>query len=244
MMKKYVVLILVIVGISGLNLFSETLDEVLAKNYESRGGLEKLKAIKTMTIEGKLIQGGGNLEIPLHLVSKKPNKMRMEVEFQGKKIVQAYDGKTAWWIMPFLGINEPKEMAEREAKETIEQAESLDLLVDYKDLGHQLELVGKEDLEGTDVYKLKLTRKNGKEVLFYLDCETGIQLRSSTYVKREESENLVETIMGDYNEVSGVIVPFQIETKVNGKSEVTMTFSKIKINEKVDDSIFEIPVKK
>ena len=101
-------------------------------------------------------------------------------------------------------------------KEIIEQAESLDLLVDYKDLGHKLEYVGKEDLEGTEVYKLKLTRKNGKEMLFYLDCETGIQLKSSSYRKREETENLVETVMGDYNEVDGIMMPFQIETKVDG----------------------------
>ncbi len=242
-MKKCMIAILIIAVMSGTVLFSATLDKVLEKNYAARGGLEKLKAVKTTKILGKGIRQG--MEFPISMIMKRPNKMRVEVEVMGKKIIQCYNGKKAWWIMPLMGIEEPTEMPEEQAKDTIEQAELMDPLVDYKAAGHKLELLGKEDMEGTEVYKLKLTRKdNKKELFFFLDVESGITIKSSAYRKRAGNEVLVETYYGDYKEVDGVMLPYQTESKFDGQTGLTITVTSYKLNEKVDDAIFEIPVKK
>lgn len=243
-MKKYLVVILVIIGLSGMALYGEeTLDQVLAKNYESRGGLEKIKAAKTMIIEGNAVQMGN--ETPVLMIVKQPNMMKMEIEIMGKKMVQGYDGKIAWWIMPLMNINEPTEMPEEQAKELKEQAETMDPLVYYKDKGHKLELLGKEDMEGTEVYKLKYTDKDSKkESFYYLDVESGITLKTSTYRKQGESEILIESLTSDYKEVDGMMVPFQIDVKVNGNVMRTFTVTSYKFNTEVDDAIFALPAKK
>ena len=242
-MRKNLLVFVLIVLIGGFGLYSESLDDVLKKNYETRGGLEKLKAITTMVIEGKGMQGG--VEFPIKMSMKRPNKMIMEAEFMGKKVIQAYNGKQAWWIMPMMGINEPTEMPEDQAKEVINRSEMMDPLVYYKEGGHKLELLGKEDMEGTPVYKLKFVPKDSqREYFFYLDEESGIELKYSVYVKSGETEVLVDTLLGDYKEVDGVMVPFTLQIKQGEIPGITFTFTSYKFNEKMDDAVFEIPAKK
>ena len=243
-MKRLLIFMLIVLFFISFSLLAETLDEILAKNYESKGGLEKLKSIKTVQIKGKIVQAMMNMEMPLNVWYKKPNKIRMESEFQGRMVIQGYDGKIAWWIMPFLGSEDPQEMAEEQAKEVKDMAESMDPLVDYKEKGYKLELVGKEDMEGTEVYKLKMIKKDNKEEFFYLDTESGIELKSSSYVKRGENEILVETFFGDYQEVDGIMMAFQMEVKTDNQTSVTMTFEEFKFNEKMDDALFVMPPKK
>ncbi|MCP4152094.1 MAG: outer membrane lipoprotein-sorting protein [bacterium] len=241
-MKKCLIVVMILMMLGTMTMFgAETLEQILAKNYEAKGGLEKIKAIKTMTFEGKMIQM--SMELPIKGALKMPNKMRADVAFQDKKIVMAYDGETAWWIMPPMGITEPTEQAKEAAEDTKEQAEAFFPLVNYKKYGHKLELVGTEDMEGTEVYKLKMTKKNGKEVFFYLDCETGIDLKTAFYKKKEANEVLIETLLGDYKEVDGIMIAFQTDTKANGQPTGSMIFTSAKFNEKIDDSFFKMPAK-
>ena len=244
-MKKQVVFIIFILVFCGALLFSETLEEILAKNYQTRGGLEKLKAIKTMKVEGKMVMAMQNMEIPVTMWIKKPDKIRMEATFMGKKMVVAYDGKKAWMINPMMGSEDPQELPEDQSKEFTQQGDSIFPLVDYKEKGHQLEYLGKEDMEGTEVYKLKMTKTNDKVLHFYLDTETGIELKITTYTKVRDKETLVETLMGDYKEVDGVMVPFSFESKVAGMEQgQKMAITSFKQNVTLEDSFFKMPPKK
>lgn len=244
-MKKQFVFSILILFFCGALLFSETLEEILAKNYQSRGGLEKLKAIKTMKVEGKIVMTMQNMEMPITMWIKKPNKMRMEATFMEKKIVFAYDGQKAWMINPLMGSEEPQELPEDRSKEVTQQADSIFPLVDYKEKGHQLEYLGKEDMEGTEVYKLKMTKTDDKVLYFYLDTETGIELKISTYTKVRDKETLVETLMGDYKEVDGIMIPFSMEVKAAGMGQgQKMVFTSFKQNVTLEDSFFQMPPKK
>src|SRR5689334_17961475 len=84
---------------------AETADDVIAKSVAARGGMEKIKAIQSLEMKIKANQQG--LEFPGKLDLKRPEKMRLEMTIQGKTMVQAYDGKTAWMIMPFVGSPDP-----------------------------------------------------------------------------------------------------------------------------------------
>ncbi len=242
-MKKFFIFFVFILVLSCTLVFPETLEQILAKNYESRGGLEKLKAVKTMKSEGKIVIPIQNMELPATLWIKKPNKMRMEATFMEKQLVMAYDGTKAWMIVPMLGTDDAQEMPEAQAREIAQQAESMEPLVDYQEMENKLEYVGKEDMEGTEVYKLKMTKKNGRIIHFYLDSETAVEIKTSTYVKIEENEVLVETVLGDYKDVDGIMIPFSIETKVAGFGS-RIVLESIKLNEQIDDTFFVMPPKK
>lgn len=245
MIKKLFVLIILISVLSGTLLFPETVEEILAKNYESRGGLEKLKAIKTVKSEGKMVMAMQNIEAPMTLWYKEPKKVRMEIAFMGKKTIAAYDGKIAWAIMPMAGSEDPRELPESQSKEITRMTNSITPLVDYKEEGNRLEYIGKEDMEGTEVYKLKMTKKDDTVIYFYLDTESGIELKTSMYSKTGEAETLVETLMGDYKEVDGIMFPFSMESKSAGISAAPkMVIETITLNEDMEDSFFEMPPKK
>jgi len=220
---------------------AQTVDEIIAKNLEARGGKDKIKAVKTIRMTGKLGLPQG-MEAPFTLELARPNKMRNEFVFQGMTGVQAFDGKTGWTVMPFMGKKEPEVVSGDDVKSMEDQADFDGPLVDYKEKGHQVELLGKETLEGTPVYKLKVTKKNGDVESHYLDAEQYLEIRVDGKSKVRGQEVEGETTLGDYKEAGGLIFPFSIQTKQKGgPGGVTLTFDKIEVNPDVPASRFEMP---
>ncbi|MFQ6083861.1 MAG: outer membrane lipoprotein carrier protein LolA [Candidatus Aminicenantia bacterium] len=241
-MKKTSIFIMLVLGlIVGPFAFSQTVDEIIDKNLETKGGLEKIKAIQSVKITGKVIAQG--VEMPMVMWNKRPNMIRMETTFQDKKIVQAYDGEKAWWIMPFLGSEDPQEMTGLQAEAMKDQADFDGPLVDYKEKGHKVELLGKEDMAGTEVYKLKVTKKDGKEIYYYLDTEYCIELKQSMQREYQGTELQVETILADYKPVKGIMIPHSIETRVNGQTQAQITIESVEFDVDIDDSLFKMPPK-
>jgi len=241
-MKKPMVWLLAVLFLGGLA-SAQTLDEVLAKNYQARGGLDKLQAVAAVKMSGKMVIPAQGLEMPMVLWQKKPNRMRVETTFQDKKIIQAYDGRKAWWIMPFKS-EAAQEMAPEQAKLLAEQADFENPLVVFKEKGYKLELQGREDMAGTPVFKLKLTKAGGREIYFYLDADSGIELKSTLTLKSGEAETLNEILYDDYKPVDGLLMPFSVENKVNGKTQVQMTMESIEINPVISDGLFTMPQNK
>jgi outer membrane lipoprotein-sorting protein len=145
---------------------AQDLDEVLDNYYEAIGGIEAWKDLNTMRATGSMAMGGMGVEAPFIVTVKRPNKVRMEFTFQGMTGVQAYDGETAWMLMPFMGRTDPEVMPDDMAKDILDQADIDGALVDWQAEGHQVELMGKEETSGTETYKLKVTKKNG-DVEYY-----------------------------------------------------------------------------
>jgi len=241
-MKRKIFCLLALIFWEGL-LCAQTLNEILAKNYQARGGLDKLKAVTAVKMSGKIVIPAQGLEMPMVLWQKNPNKMRIESTFNKKVIVQAYDGQKAWWIMPFIAPD-AREMSQEQSKQFKDQADFENPLVEYKGKGYKLELLGKVVLEGTLVFKLKLTKTDGREIYFYLDAASGIELKSTMLLKSGASVAMNEIIFGDYKPVNGLLMPFHIENKTNGKTQARLTLTTIKINPVVDDAMFVMPLKK
>ena len=218
---------------------AETVDDVIARHIAARGGMDKIKAIQSVDMAVKANQQG--LEFPGRLQWKRPDKMRLEMTIQGKTLVQAYDGKTAWTIMPFLGSPDPQVMAADEAKEVIEQADLDGPIVDAKAKGNTLELVGKEDVDGAPAEKLKVTLKNGDVSYVYIDAETGLTLKETSKRKQQGSEIEIDSYMTNYKPVNGVLFPFAIENKVQGKSVGQFTITDVKPNVTIDEQAFVMP---
>jgi outer membrane lipoprotein-sorting protein len=220
---------------------AQTVDELVAKNLQARGGADKIKAVKSTRTTGKMVMGQG-MEAPFVISEKRPNQTRMEFTFQGMTGVQAYDGKNGWTLMPFMGKKEPEAVPEEENKLMEEQADMDGPLVDYKAKGHKVELVGKEQVEGADAYKLKLTMKNGKTRTIYLDADSYLEIKMEAKRTVRGAEVDGETTYGDYKEESGLMVPHTIETGVKGAPQKQkLILEKFEMNMALDDSLFAMP---
>jgi outer membrane lipoprotein-sorting protein len=175
------------------------------------------------------------------MVSKRPNKILVTVEFQGAKIIQAYDGETAWMINPMMGSAEPMDVTGPEADGLIESGDLDGQLWNYKEKGHQLELEGTEEVDGDEAYVLKLTKKNGNIDYYYMETESYLILKIKSKTIMNGSETEAEALLSNYQEVNGYVMAFTIEQKYGGQTAMTIMMDEVETNVEVDDSIFSKP---
>ncbi|HEY4563002.1 MAG TPA: outer membrane lipoprotein-sorting protein [Thermoanaerobaculia bacterium] len=235
---------LLVAGLTGAAVQAQTADEIINKHLQARGGKDKIKAVQSERMTGKLVMGQG-MEAPVVMELARPNKMRMEFTLQGMTGIQAYDGKAGWSVMPFMGKTEPEAMSADDIKQAEDQADMDGMLVDYKEKGHQVEYVGKEDVEGTPAHKLKVTKKNGDVVNVYIDADSYMEIKQAGKVKVRGQEIEGQSTFGDFKTVDGLIFPFSIEQKAQGApGGMTISISKIEVNPTLEASRFTMPAAK
>ena len=220
-----------------------TVEELISKSVAARGGVDKIKAIDSLKISGKGVAMNG-IEVPVTVYMKRPGMMRSEVKIQDKLIVQAFDGTDAWSINPLTGGDAPQKADEEMSKRMRDNAQSMmdGYLTNYKAKGYQVELVGKEDVESSPAYKLKITTKDGSIVYDYLDAKTYLEVRSTAKTKQMGQEIEVDSYSSDYKPVNGVMLPYTVDQRVNGMSMMKMVFEKTEANVPMEGSIFQFPV--
>ena len=221
-----------------------TADEIITKYLDELGGLENLRAWKGMKGTGKFVfPAQGGTEVPVTFWFKPPNKQRMEMVIQGQKAVYATDGVVPWYCDPTRGVPLPTPLPEDQARETNKNDDEYPF-IDYKEKGHRVELLGKEEFEGREVYKVKLIRRNGSESTHFFDAETGREIRYLTTLKRGNADVVQEAIERDFRRVGWLLMPFDIEIKMNGQTVRKMVLETIEVDPDLDDSIFEMPSRK
>jgi outer membrane lipoprotein-sorting protein len=220
-----------------------TTDEIIAKNLEARGGLENLKAVQTMRLTGTMKAGDDTLPSTLEL--KRPNKSRWEFTLDGQRAVQAFDGKAGWAWIPFAGQTEPQPMSEPESKEAELQADIDGPLVDYKQKGSRIELVGHDPELRPQDWKLKVTLKTGEVRYVYLDPKTYLQTITVGKRKIDGVEIEVRSEVGDYRKVGALLLPHSFTASTNdGSPSQSLKFDRIELNVPIDDDRFAMPVPK
>jgi len=219
-----------------------TIDELVAKNIEAKGGADALRALKSLRLTGKVLVSQGQIEFRYVETKKRPGEIRTEATLQGMNAIQAYDGKEGWRVSPFQGRKDPEKMSTDDAKSLIEDAEIEGPLFDWKAKGSTVDYLGTEDVEGTLAYKLKVVRKNGDVNFVYLDPDHFLEIRILTQRIEHGAQVEVETDLSDYEKVGGVFIPYSEEAGSKGSSDKQKTIiEKGEANVAVDDAVFRFP---
>ena len=220
---------------------AQTADEILAKVIAARGGLAKIRAVRSERVSGQITFG--EVSGPFVVELERPLKMHMQFTIQTMTMVRVYDGKSAGWANnPFAGKMNPDPMSEDELKNISEESDFDGPLVGAKAKGNQVELVGKDKFNDKDVWRVKLTTKNG-DVRFYLfDAESFLLLKWEGKRKVEGQEVPVESYFSDYREVGGLKFYFAIDSgrsadDLNQKIRV----EKIELNPQFNEAEFGKP---
>jgi outer membrane lipoprotein-sorting protein len=241
MSRKLILSLCAATALLAVSAFAQTADELIEKNVKARGGMNKLKDVQSMKIAGKMKMGP--MEAPIIITKKRPDSFRVEFTIQGMTGIQAYDGATGWMVMPFMGKKDPEQLSADMLKEVKEEADFDGPMIDYKTKGNKVELVGKEDVQGTPAYKLHITTKDGSESNVYLDADSFLEIKSDSKRKVQGQEMETETTLGDYKEVGGLLFPMSIESHAKGREGAqSITIEKIELNPAaVDAAIFKMP---
>ena len=221
---------------------SQTADELISKNIQAKGGMDAIKAVKTVRMAGRLDAGGG-FTARVGQENMRPNLLRETFSLQGMTAVQAYDGSTAWQIRPFGGHKDPELMGEDDVRDLLIDADFDGPLVDYKAKGNAVEFLGHDTLDGDDVLRLKVTLKNGDIVYYYLDPDTFLEIRTERqeFVRGAVRENVAD--LGSYKKVGGVMYPFSLASgpKNDPSSWQSVTIEKMEVNVPLSSSEFAVP---
>src|SRR5690349_23299307 len=238
---RSVLLSLVGLALIAAPLPAQSADDIIAKYIKTVGGMDKIQAVQTLRRAGTF-NGGGGFEAAVLQENKRPNKVREEFSLQGMTGVNAYDGKTGWKIEPWFGKKDPEALSEEEMKQIVEDADFDEPLVNYQKKGNKVEFVGTEQIEGTDVFKLKVTLASSDVRYYYMDTDYYVPIKIEMKRMIRGAEQELETSLGDYKAVAGWYLPYSVETGRKGSDDrQKITFERIEANVPIADARFAKP---
>jgi outer membrane lipoprotein-sorting protein len=227
---------------------AQTADEIISTYFENIGGTKNLEQLQGLKFNASVNQQG--MIIPIEMVQLKNGKQMTIITFQGKEIKQGvFNGETLW------SINFMNQTAEKSDQETtdnfkLEINDFPDPFLNYKEKGYGVELMGKETIDGTETFKIKLTKEpitidgNKEEniAFYYFDADNFVPIMVESEIKSGPMKGQVsQTKFSDYGEVDGLYFPFSFSQGLKDQGGQAVTVDKIELNPTVDDSEFEFP---
>ena len=221
-----------------------TVDEIVARHVEARGGAARLAAIRSLRLTGTFVFGGGDfrIEAELGFVAARPGRARSELSLQGLTNITAWDGREGWSVEPFEGRRDAQRTSADEAKDLARAADIDGPLVGWRDKGHRVEYLGTEDVDGTPAHKLRVSLKDGDTQYVYLDPDYWLAIREVTESRVRGVERVTETDLGGYAQVAGVWIPMSRESGPKGQPKNQReTIRTAEANVDVDEAVFRMP---
>jgi len=231
MLKATVVALSILAGsVSG---YAQTAEEIVSKHLKAIGGEAKWKTINTLKMTGAMTAQG--TEMPITITQVHNKAMRMDISIMGMSNYQILTKDSGWVYFPIQQQPKPEPMTQDQVKDAQSQLDIQDELVDYKAKGSKIEFLGKDDMEGTEVFKVKLTNKQGKIKTLFFDMANYYLLREVDKVEADGKEQEVATSFSNFQKLpEGIVFPMTIETPMG-----PMTINTVEVNPKVDESIFK-----
>lgn len=224
----------VLLIISAITSYAQTADEIIQKHITATGGAENWKKIHSIKKTGaRNIRGN---EMPVTITILQGRGYKYESEVNGMASYTIITDKAGWYYNPSRGQQKPDVMTD----ESVKMAQSvLDIqgpLIDYVAKGNKATYLGKDDVEGTECFKLKITYPTGKEETYFIDAGDYSLVRIITKTKANGKEQLFTTTYGNYEKLpEGIIIPMSTDNGGN-----PMTLKRIEINKDIDERIFDI----
>ncbi|MEP7143614.1 MAG: hypothetical protein ABI707_12120 [Ferruginibacter sp.] len=235
-MKKLTIGILTVAAVISLqSVKAQTADEIIDKNVSAMGGKEKLMSLKSVKKTGNITVEGTDVGITVTVLSGVGSRNDIAVPGVGDGF-QVMTAEKGWDFMPWEGQSDPQEVSADQVKSSQHLLDLPGALVNYKEKGSQVELLGKEKVDSAECYKIKLTNKLGKTYTFFIDPQTWYCVKTINKTQAPGGEEDIVTTYADFKKTDdGYVFPFA-QTIPRG----TITFSSIETNKPVDEKIFTV----
>ena len=231
------VLGLFLIGSFATQAQSQTADDILKKMIDAMGGRKALEKIKDTTISGSMDLTQMGLSGAITVYQKEPNKSRFDIEIMGMVITQAFDGEVAWMTNPQTGMIEemPTEQAEYMKRQSLGNV----VFLEPKKVGITFSYKGKENIEGKEYLVLEQTYADGYTSTLFIDPDTYLVFKGQGKTLNNMGVEVdAETFFSDYKKVDGITAASSMTTYQDGEEFITMTFTDVKFNSGLEDSLF------
>lgn len=219
--------------------FSQTLDEIVKKHVEAIGGKENWLKVKSMKMESSMKANGAEIKMTMYMIDKKA--MRQNIAMMGMEGYTILTNTEGWTFMPFQGQTKPEAMTSDDVKKAQDGLNLGDDFITYKELNKKLELIGKDDVDGTDCFKLKMIDKEGTETTYYIDPGNYYVIKETQKMKVDGKEMENSTNYSNYKKTpEGIVYPYTIAAEW-GQTEITH----LVINPALEEALFKptVPAK-
>lgn len=215
---------------------AQSVDEVIAKHIDAIGGRDNWKKVSSIKAEASLSVQGTDVAVTLYMVHNKAMKQVINVmNMEGYVLMTEKEG---WTFMPFMGQSAPEAMPAEQLKAGVDELDLQGDLLDYKEKGHTAELLGKEDIEGSECFKVKLTRKSGNSSTYFIDSKNYYAVRRTSKMTANGQEIDLTMNMSNFQKLDGGIV--YAMTQENSSQPAPVNFTKVEVNPKIDPAVFEV----
>lgn len=211
---------------------AQTVDEVINKYIAAVGGKENLSKIQNVISEGTFNVRGTDIGFTMTTVNNKLS--RQDISVMGTNGFFMVTDKEGWTYMPSQGMEEPEPMTSDQLEEGFSELDIAGPLVGYAAKGNKVELLGKEAVNGTECYKIKVTPAKGKEQTFFIDSVSSMIVRSKKMGNANGDEVEVQADYSDYRNVEGVKMSYKMDLP-----EGTLLFKSIKVNQPIPESAYK-----
>jgi outer membrane lipoprotein-sorting protein len=210
-----------------------TANDVINNYLEAIGGRKKISNVedRTTIMHAQIMEQ--NLSIVIK--QKAPNKLKQNIRSGEMNQTILYDGMNGVMI-----VGDKKTEFDDKKLEKLKLEAAMNFLLDLKVYGVSLELKGIETIDSTVCYKILLINEGGTNWVQYYEIDSGLKIKEVKEVETAQGSFQQETFYGDYKEVDGLKFPFNIKQSF-GMQTIEMNVSSIKLNDGLEDSIFEIP---
>lgn len=216
------------------HLHAQTVDEVIDKYINALGGKQKLKALRSIKIEGSLSNQGTSLGLVTSII----NGVGIRIEISVPNVGNGYQIITptkGWSFMSFDGSPKPRELSAAELSASQAGIDLQGALFNYKQKGSKVELVGKEMVDSLNCFKLKITFKSGDIKYYFIDDQQyqRVKLLATEMVNGVPTESV--TVYSDFKRTpEGYLFPY---TQVSRTG--TLQIKQVTINPAIKATIFK-----
>jgi len=234
-MKKLIIGFLSLITVAAS---AQTADEIVQKYAAAMGGLDAFKKVQTAKFTGAVTVQGNDLPMTMQVINNRA--VRSDIDVMGTAVTNSYKDGKGWKLNPFAGIETATDMEPAELNDIRGLASLASPLMDYKNLGHTVELIGQEDVDGVKTFKLKLTAKEDSRVTFYYINATDYHIiKASSKRMMQGAEAEVDTYFSDVKEFGGIKFAMNRSQKMNGSVFQTIQYNTIELNVKIDETVFD-----
>jgi hypothetical protein len=231
--------VVVVLAAGTLSAQTPSAREIVERHLAARGGAEKLRAVKALRMTGEVAARG--MTSPMTVTLKRPNLVRQEVEVQGQKIVQAFDGRRGWLVNPIVGMNTPTEVPPPPGG--VQQNQFDGLLLDFEQRGIKVDVIGREKVGEAETWHLRAAPASGPAQDLFIDVETGLEVKTAVRLEQGGQSLEIETFFDDYREVAGIRFPHHVRVVAGGETQQEMRIASIEVLDEVDAAVFAMPSK-
>lgn len=241
--RRLGVLLTVALGLASTGVWAEhhetgsTLDEIVAKHIEAKGGRDAWSALESLELTGEFTAFSKTSPFTQRKTSDR--RFFMDHIWGDQPVVIGFDGETAWWNNGFFG--EGARFIDGPDRAVLER--ELDFatpLFDLESAGHTATLLGRQEVDGIPVIAIELQRSDESKETWYLDPETYLEVARDSPASDFGRPMTQRTFFDDFREVEGVMIPHYTETQWYTRHRV-VAVDAVRANVAWEDDAFSMP---